>query len=95
MPHLGYAITYGADLACAVPHVPTLLDLFRRVPAATRPPVLSQLISLSHGHDRLGNMRPTQGERLRAGLAAIAETEGDTPTIRKLSADDRKHQGPT
>ena len=89
------AWTEVVDLACAVPHVPTLLDLFRRVPAATRPPVLSQLISLSHGHDRLGNMRPTQGERLRAGLAAIAETEGDTPTIRKLSADDRKHQGPT
>jgi hypothetical protein len=38
-------------------------------------------------------MRPAEGERLRAGLAAIAETEGDTPTIRKLSADARKHQG--
>ena len=83
------------DLACAAPHIPTLLDLFRRVPAAARPPVLSQLISLSHGHDRLGNMRPAQGEQLRAGLAAIAETEGDTTTIRKLSADARKHHGPT
>ena len=81
------------DLACAAPHIPTLLDLFRRVPAVARPPVLSQLISLSHGHDRLGNMRPAQGEQLRAGLAAIAETEGDTTTIRKLSADARKHHG--
>jgi hypothetical protein len=86
------AWTELVDLACAAPHVPTLLDLFRRVPADARPPVLSQLISLSHGHDRLGNMRPAQGERLRAGLTAIAETEGDTPTIRKLSADARKNQ---
>ena len=29
------------DLACAAPHIPTLLDLFRRVPAAARPPVLT------------------------------------------------------
>ena len=81
------------ELASAAPHVPTLLDLFRRVPAAARPPVLSQLISLSRGHDRLGNMSPAEGERLRAGLAAMAEAEGDMPTIRKLSADARKHQG--
>lgn len=38
-------------------------------------------------------MGPADGERLRAGLAAIAEAEGDTPTIRKLTADARKHQG--
>jgi hypothetical protein len=81
-----------ADLAAAAPHVPTLLDLFRRVPTAARPPVLTQLISLSRGQDRLGKMHPDDGERLRAGLAAIAETESDTPTIRKLSADAHKHQ---
>ncbi len=80
------------DLASAAPHVPTLLDLFRRVPNATRPPVLTHLISLSRGQDRLGNMHPDDGERLRAGLAAIAETESDMPTIRKLSADAHKHQ---
>jgi hypothetical protein len=80
------------DLACAAPHVPTLLDLFRRVPAAARPPVLTMLISLSRGHDRLGNMRPADGERLRAALTAIAESEGDTTTTKKLSADARKHQ---
>ncbi len=42
------------DLASAAPHAPTLLDLFRRVPAAARPPVLTMLISLSSGRDRLG-----------------------------------------
>jgi hypothetical protein len=89
------AWTEVADLACATPHIPTLLDLFRRVPAAARPPVLSQLISVSHGHDRLGNMRPAQGEQLRAGLAAVAKTEGDTTTLRKLSADARRQHGPT
>ena len=86
------AWTELADLACAAPHVPTLLDLFRRVPLAVRPPVLTTLISLSHGRDRLGNMRPTDGERLRAGLAAIAQSENDTATLKKLSADARKHR---
>jgi hypothetical protein len=82
-----------ADLAAAAPHVLTLLDLFRRVPPTSRPPVLTMLINLSHGQDRLGNMRPADGERLRAGLAAMGESQGDTPTVRKLSADARKHQG--
>lgn len=82
-----------ADLASAAPHVPTLLELFRRVPADARPPMLTKLIGLSRGRDRLGNMLPADGERLRAELAAMAEAEGDKPTIRKLSADARKHQG--
>jgi hypothetical protein len=81
-----------ADLASAAPHVPTLLDLFARVPPAARPPVLTTLISLSRGRDRLGNMRPADGERLRAGLAAIAQTDSDTATTRKLATDARKHQ---
>jgi hypothetical protein len=55
--------------------------------------VLTTLISMSHGRDRLGNIRPVDGERLRAGLAAIAQTDGDTATTRKLAADTRKHQG--
>jgi Protein of unknown function (DUF4236) len=73
-----------ADLASAAPHVPTLLDLFARVPPAARPPVLTMLISLSHGTDRLGNMRPADGDRLRDGLTAIAEADGDAVSIRKL-----------
>lgn len=81
-----------ADLASAAPHVPTLLGLFARVPIASRPPVLTTLLSLSRGRDRLGNMRPADGERLRAGLAAIAQNDGDTATIRKLATDARKHQ---
>ncbi len=80
------------DLASAAPHVPTLLALFRRAPADARPPVLTKLISLSRGRDRLGNMRPADGDRLRAELATMAETEGDKPTIKKLSADARKRQ---
>ncbi len=34
------------DAASAAPHVPTLLEVFRRVPAAARPPLLTKLISL-------------------------------------------------
>lgn len=80
------------DLASAAPHLPTLVDLFRRVPADARPRVLTRLISLSRGQDRLGNMRPADGERFRTELAALAQTEDDRPTIRKLLADARKHQ---
>jgi hypothetical protein len=82
-----------ADLASAAPHVPTLLGLFARVPIASRPPVLTTLISLSRGRDRLGNMRPADGERLRAGLIAIAQNDRDTATTRKLATAARKHQG--
>jgi hypothetical protein len=82
-----------ADLASAAPHVPTLLGLFARVPLAARPSVLTTLIGLSRGRDRLGNMRPAVGERLRTGRAAIAQTDGDTATTRKLASDVRKHQG--
>ena len=78
-------------LASAAPHVPTLLELFRRVPAETRPSQLTALISLSRGHDRLGNMRPEPGARLRARLAIIAEAENDKPSIKKLASDARKH----
>lgn len=42
------------DLASAAPHVPTLLELFRRVPVPARPSVLAALIRASRGRDRLG-----------------------------------------
>jgi hypothetical protein len=83
------------DLASAAPHVPTLLELFRRVPADVRSSQIGALISLSRGHDRLGNMRPESGEELRAGLTAIAEADHDTPSLRKLANDARKHASTT
>lgn len=79
------------DLASAAPHVPTLLELFRRMPIPARPSVLPGLIRISRGHDRLGNMRPTAGERLRAGLADIAEADGDKASVAKLALDAKKH----
>jgi HIRAN domain len=72
------------DLAAAAPHLPTLLEMFQRVPLETRPPILSQLLALSSGHDRLGNMHAEAGERLRAGLLALAEADGDKASNRKL-----------
>jgi len=79
------------EAASAAPHVPTLLELFRRIPLEARPKILSQLIALSRGHDRLGNMRPTAGERLRTGLAQIAHAESDKASITKLTRDARRH----
>jgi hypothetical protein len=79
------------EAAGTAPHVPTLLELFRRIPIDTRPKVLSQLITLSRGHDRLGNMRPAAGGQLRAGLAQIAEADNDKPSVTKLVRDARRH----
>jgi len=79
------------DAASAAPHVPTLLELFRLVPVTARPPVLSNLISMSRGHDRLGSMHSEAGERLREGLLVIAETDRDKASIAKLTRDARKH----
>jgi hypothetical protein len=47
------------------PDAPTIIGIFRRVPAATRPLLLTKLISMSGGTDRLGNMRPHAGTQLR------------------------------
>jgi HIRAN domain-containing protein len=72
------------DLAAAAPHILTLLEMFKRVPLETRPPILSQLLALSSGHDRLGKMHAEAGERLRASLLTLAEEGGDKISIRKL-----------
>jgi hypothetical protein len=79
------------DLASCAPHVPTLLAMYRLVPPLTRPPVLSLLISLSRGHDRLGNMTPDAGARLRAELTALAQHESDKASAAKLTRDARRH----
>jgi hypothetical protein len=71
--------------------VPTLLELFRRIPLESRPKILSQLIAQSRGHDRLGNMRPAAGEQLRAALAQIAQADSDKASIAKLTRDARRH----
>ena len=73
------------DMASAAPHVPTLLAIFSRVPAEARDCVLAQLVTMSHGHDRLGWLRPTGGERLRQGLLELAESQGDMPTVATLT----------
>lgn len=36
-------------------------------------------------------MRPDAGERLRAGLASIAEADGDAASATKLALDAKKH----
>ena len=72
------------DLAAAAPHIPTLLELFRRVPLESRPPIVSQLLALSYGHDRLGNMHAEAGERLRDELLKLAQAEGDLSSVKKI-----------
>jgi HIRAN domain len=73
------------DLASAAPHVPTLLALFARVPVEVRGGVLAQLLSISHGRDRMSNLNGAGGERLREGLLELAESQGDTHTLAALT----------
>jgi tetratricopeptide (TPR) repeat protein len=73
------------DLAAAAPHVPTLLALYEHVPFTARPPVLDQLVIMSHGHDRLGNIHLKDGDKLRAGLFERAEAQHDHTTIAVLA----------
>lgn len=81
------------DAASAAPHVPTLAGIFSRVPIPARQPVLRKLLSVSRRQDRLGNMRPPDGARLRAELAVIAAADGDEGSLRKLAS--KKPQAPS
>lgn len=73
------------EMASLDPDVPTLIKLFARVPFATRPGVLSQLLSVSQGRDRIGRMRPEAGERLRMQLLHAAAANGDNVTVATLT----------
>jgi hypothetical protein len=63
--------------AATAPHVATLITLFAKVPIAIRPPVLRQLLTISRGQDRLGNMTEAAGQQLREELLALALAQGD------------------
>jgi len=73
------------DYASASPHVPMLLELFAQVPFENRAGVLSQLLRISEGHDRLGRLHPAAGARLRDGLLDVAESQGDRATAAALT----------
>jgi tetratricopeptide (TPR) repeat protein len=75
------------DLASAAPHVPTLLALFARIPFEVRPGVLDALLSMSHGHDRMGRLGQAAGERLREELLHLAEYQDDKGTIATLAGN--------
>lgn len=73
------------DLASAAPRVPTLLAAFARVPGEARASVLTHLLEISHGRDRMGRLRRAEGERLRAELLELADADGDTRTVAILA----------
>lgn len=72
------------EFTSAAPHVPTLLAIFARMPFESRAGVISQLLSISEGHDRLGRLHPAAGERLREQLLDLAESQGDRDTVATL-----------
>jgi hypothetical protein len=73
------------DYASAAPHVPMLRALFARVPFENRAGVLSQLLRMSEGRDRLGLLYPAAGARLREELLDVAESQGDRATAAALT----------
>jgi hypothetical protein len=78
--------------AATAPHVPTLIALFARVPIAIRPPVLRQLLGISRGQDRLGNMTEAAGQRLREQLLTLAMSQGDATSVKKLRDAERRRR---
>lgn len=75
------------DIASAAPHVPTLIGIVARVPFESRPSVLNQLLTMSYGRDRLGNMSHGEGKNLRDELLTLAESQGDTGSIALLAGN--------
>jgi hypothetical protein len=73
------------DYASAAPHVPMLRALFARVPFENRAGVLSHLLRMSEGRDRLGLLYPAAGARLREELLDVAESQGDRATAAALT----------
>lgn len=73
-----------ADYASAALHVPTFMAIFSRVPMTARPPVLKRMIARPQSRDRLGNMNPEAGNRLRDELLVLARTEADATTVATL-----------
>ncbi len=73
------------DYASAAPHVPMLLALFAHVPPPSMPALVSQLLRISEGRDRLGRLNPAAGPQLRDGLLAIAEAQDSQATIAALT----------
>ncbi|MGO9078374.1 MAG: hypothetical protein ACLQDY_04960 [Streptosporangiaceae bacterium] len=74
------------DYAAAAPHIPTLLELFARIPVTTRPKPVRQLLSASRGQDRLGKVSPDQGACLRKEMLSLAVGQGDTATVEALDS---------
>ena len=67
--------------------MPTLLALFTRIPFEARAGVLDALLTISHGHDRMGRLSTAAGERLREGLLQVAESQRDAGTIATLAGN--------
>jgi tetratricopeptide (TPR) repeat protein len=73
------------DMASSAPHIPTLLEIFSKVPFAVRGEVLRSLLIVSYGQDRLGNMPSVVGAKLRDELLTLAEFQRDRGTVATLA----------
>ena len=71
--------------AAAAPHVPTLVSLFARVPREVRRPIVTQLLAVSRGQDRMGRMSEMAGRQLRQELLVLARSQGDEMTAKRLA----------
>ncbi|MDX6738429.1 DUF4429 domain-containing protein [Actinocorallia sp. A-T 12471] len=75
------------EYICSAAHVPTLLDIYARVPMSVRPSLVHQFLAVSHGADRHGGVTARGGARLRAALESLAESQNDDGTVAVLAAD--------
>ena len=79
------------DFASAAPHVPTFTRLLARCPIACRESVLNRLLAVSYQSDRLGNMSPAAGKRLREAMLTLVEAQGDRGSVALLCSDQGLH----
>lgn len=76
----------GASWLTTLPPLRTCLPspTFSTAVPLCRVPLLCQLLSVSYQNDRLSNMSPAGGKRLRAAMLNLVDTQDDHPSIALL-----------
>lgn len=69
------------DYASFAPHVPTLAEVFSRVPLEVRPELWGDFVSAFNGYSRAGVADLQKAEELQAVLLQIAERQNDGATV--------------
>lgn len=73
------------EYSSAAPHVPTLVEIFGRIPFGSRQRTLELILSIAAGGGRLGNVSPRQGARLRTAILNLITFQDDVESTAYLT----------